>query len=95
MQTGIDCADGALLSAELSILGPLHGQPSTQEDCGSKDRFSATTLYEWPVRRRIATGRLWPIVRTRHAVQKPPFAQRENNQTPINNEGVWHGILLI
>jgi len=39
-----------------------------------------------------STGSYWPIGRTRHTVRKPSFAQRENNQTPINNEGVCHGI---
>jgi hypothetical protein len=35
---------------------------------------------------------LWPVVRTQHVVRKPSFAQKENNQTSINNEGVCHGI---
>jgi len=30
----------------------------------------------------------WPIVLIEHHAGKPPFAQKENNQTPINNEGV-------
>ena len=30
----------------------------------------------------------WPIVRIEHRAGKPPFSQRENNQTPINNKGV-------
>jgi hypothetical protein len=41
---------------------------------------------------RTLLDRFWPGVRTQHVVRNPPFAQRENNQPPINNEGVCHGI---
>ena len=34
----------------------------------------------------------WPIVPSQHLNRKPPFAQWKNNQTPINDEGVCHGI---
>src|SRR3989304_10385051 len=34
----------------------------------------------------------WPVVRTQHSARKPSFAQKENNQTPLNNEGACHGI---
>ena len=36
----------------------------------------------------MATGGSWPIVLIAHRAGKPPVAQKENNQTPINNEGV-------
>lgn len=34
------------------------------------------------------SGCFWPIVRIEHCAAKAPFALKENNQTPINNEGV-------
>lgn len=39
------------------------------------------------------TGRLWPDVPLRDLTQYLPFAVWQNNQTPINNQGVCHGSL--